>query len=303
MKAYPLKIFLGLIAPYSLKNLYILLIDCQYYKKYFDYEKLINEVTLTQQRKLETVLLFADAKYGFVSSSTVKELARFQGLVNDYVPLQVKSAIEGKLGQTIIGVTGTIGSGKSTLCRLLVKLMFDEEVHYINMDEVANQIWEKKNELSISTVEEIFNTFGTRDRKELGDIVFSDPVKLKKLNEIFREPILTLLRERMFGLKGTILLEGALLAEMNWLFLCNNRVILVETPSDKTHTERLKSRGYSDEQIVRRIASQYSFEEKKAIIEESIKRDDFGVCSIYNTERLAPFTYTDALKLLTYVRL
>jgi len=62
----------------------------------FDYEKLLHEVSATQQRNVETVLLFCSPEFSHVSSTAVKELSKYHGLIHKYVPLHVKAAIDKK---------------------------------------------------------------------------------------------------------------------------------------------------------------------------------------------------------------
>ena len=276
----------NLTADYANINGYKYLIKGARTNQDFDYERLIQEVSLTQQRHLETILLFSSTHLSHVSSSAVKELARFHGLIHEYVPLNVKCAIENKLDQKILGVTGTAGSGKSTLCKRLVEysknLERDDEwterrsVHHVNLDEVGHELFTSDLPIAVETRSKIFDNFRTENRKEIGDIVFGNPDKLKVLNDIFRDPMLTLLRDKMSGLKGTILLEGALLAEMNWLFLCNNNVVILKTPSEELHQKRLSDRGMTPEQIKRRLDSQYTFEEKMSTITKKIDEVNFG---------------------------
>lgn len=247
----------------------------------FDYEKLIHEVSITQQRKIDTILLFSSANLGHVSSSAAKELAKYQGLVHEYVPIHVKAAIEVKLNRRIVGVTGTIGSGKSTICKMAAN---GKTIHHVNMDLIAHELLTCKLPIADETRNYIKAEFGTIDRAELGKIVFNDKSKLNKLNAIYKEPLLTLLRDKLSGLTGTILLEGALLVELDWLFLCNNDVILVKTPSRVEHYDRLAKRGYLPEQIENRISSQYTYEEKYDKIMNSINKDLCGRCMVVDTE-------------------
>jgi pantetheine-phosphate adenylyltransferase len=270
----------NLTADYARINGYTHLIKGARTAQDFDYEKLINEITLTQQRNLETILLFSDTKLSHVSSSASKALAKFQGLVHDYLPLNIKEAVEAKLGQAIVGVTGIIGAGKSTFCKYLVDEMQHEfgcTIHHVNMDLLAHRLLTETTPLAEEVRGEILREFGTSDRKALGEIVFGNKDKLNVLNSIYREPILTLLREELRGKKGIVLLEGALLAELDWLFLCNNNVILVREPESKKYLKRLRKRGYSDTQVNNRLQSQYTYHDKKVVIGDKILKDGHGV--------------------------
>lgn len=251
----------------------------------FDYEKLLHEVSATQQRNVETVLLFCSPELSHVSSTAVKELSKYHGLIHKYVPLHVKAAIDGKNGRRIVGLAGTIGSGKS----YLTHHPGIQNAQVINLDLIGHEVLEGKLPICEETREKLTKEFGTCARKQLGEIVFADKSRMAKLNEIMREPMLTLLRDKLAEAGNTVLLEGALLIEMDWLFLCNNQVILVKTPSEPEHHRRLAARGYSDEEIKRRLSSQYTFEEKKNILEQKIKNDGVGSCYIYDSENPESF--------------
>src|SRR5262249_41874630 len=87
----------------------------------YDYERMMHEINLTQQRGIDTHILIGRRELNHVSSSAVKQLCRYQGLTHEYVPLLVKEALERRLnGQAILGVTGGIGCGKSFLAEQLV---------------------------------------------------------------------------------------------------------------------------------------------------------------------------------------
>ena len=75
----------------------------------------------------------------------------------------------------VIGVTGGIGGGKSTICCELAKLC---EGVVISADKIGHEV------LANSAASEVTAAFGTTDRKQLGEIVFADPEKLRILNAI-----------------------------------------------------------------------------------------------------------------------
>ena len=84
----------------------------------------------------------------------------------------------------VIGVTGTIASGKSTACRYL-------EEHYgmrrIDADQVGHEVTQSSEvvrELTKAFGKAILDNAGKLDRRSLGRIVFQDPDSLSRLNEI-----------------------------------------------------------------------------------------------------------------------
>ncbi len=84
----------------------------------YDYERMMHEINLTQQRGIDTHVLLGRRELAHVSSSAVKELCRYQGFTHEYVPLIVKEALERRLNeQVVVGVTGGIACGKSHLAR------------------------------------------------------------------------------------------------------------------------------------------------------------------------------------------
>ncbi|MBI5368058.1 MAG: pantetheine-phosphate adenylyltransferase [Planctomycetes bacterium] len=237
----------------------------------YDYERMMHEVNLTQQRGIDTHILLARRELAHISSSAVKELCRYQGFTHEYVPLPVKEALERRLnGQAIVGVTGGIGCGKSFLGERLVARGRARgiAVHNVEFDAIAHDILTARPEPVYAEARaQIAAAFGlaTLDRHALGALVFADPEKLTRLNELLRTPLLTRLRAEMAGKQGILLINGALLAEADLLHLCNNNVVLVTAP-EGVRMERLRARGLTPEQIVRRLASQYTTDEKRRVI-------------------------------------
>ena len=65
----------------------------------FEYELELNALNRTQAPEIESVYLMASAKYSFLSSSGVKELATFGGDVDDLVPNEVATALKERLSR------------------------------------------------------------------------------------------------------------------------------------------------------------------------------------------------------------
>jgi pantetheine-phosphate adenylyltransferase/dephospho-CoA kinase len=252
-----------------------------------DYEKNLDEANKSQKLGIETYLLFANPRLAKVSSSMVKAFQKEQGLISEYVPPYVKQCLEARIsGQYIVGLTGEIGSGKSYVGNRLCELGAAKglEVHNIELDDIGHQILGSLTEPAYVEVraklaEELGNDILMKDgfisRKVIGERVFGNQAELEKLNRIMETPLLVRTRREMYGKKGIILFNAALLAESDMSYLCNNNVILLE--ADKaSQIRRLKERNLTAKQIERRLESQYCFEEKRQKIEAAIEKDNNG---------------------------
>jgi pantetheine-phosphate adenylyltransferase len=65
----------------------------------FEYELEMNQLNRTQAPEVESVYLMASAKYSFLSSSGVKELATFGGDISELVPDEVAKALQERLSR------------------------------------------------------------------------------------------------------------------------------------------------------------------------------------------------------------
>jgi dephospho-CoA kinase len=109
----------------------------------------------------------------------------------------------------------------------------------------------------------------------LGEIVFNDRKKLKLLNEMMHQPLLVRIRRELYEKKGLIFCNAALIAEAGMSYLSNNNVCLVKTDKE-SQKKRLLERDLTENQIERRLQSQYTFAQKKSFLEKVIQRDNFG---------------------------
>jgi len=127
---------------------------------------------------------------------------------------------KGDLFMKVIGLTGGIGSGKSTVSRMLRGL----GAKIIDADQIAREVVQKGK----PALREIVETFGedtlledgTLDRKKLGSIIFSDEEERLKLNAITHPRIKEEINEKIEKCRvdnccDLIVLDCALLFEMN----------------------------------------------------------------------------------------
>ena len=165
-----------------------------------------------------------------------------------------------------IGLTGGIGSGKSTVARL-----FQERGAYIiDIDAIAHlvekpggMVW---NRIVESFGRKILNKDNTIDREVLGGIVFRDYQKLEKLNSIVHPAILDEWRRRLgdIGSKdenAVVISDIPLLIEVGW-HRAVDMMILVYTSPDVQAERIMERNGYSYEETEDRLRSQMPVDEK-----------------------------------------
>ena len=165
----------------------------------------------------------------------------------------------------IIGVTGGVGAGKSTVLNYLEKRY---GAKLILADLVGHEVMEPGHEAYEQVVkvfgQEIVSEDKTIDRKALGAIVFADEKKRMILNRIIhpavRQEILRRLEEAELLHLSYVVVEAALFLEENYDAFCDETWYIYT--DEKIRRQRLKeSRGYSDERIDQIFHSQKTHEE------------------------------------------
>ncbi len=179
-----------------------------------------------------------------------------------------------------VGITGGSGTGKSTASR------FFEEKGWlvIDADSVARGVCSKGTrcleEIKAEFGDEIIDENGNLRRKELGEIVFADKMRLNKLNSITHKYIVEEIKKRACQNKDrNIVIDAPLLLETGLDSICD-RTLCVLAHEDIRISRICKRDSISRESAKKRIASQK---------DDSYYRDrcDFAVMNNSGEEELA----------------
>lgn len=165
----------------------------------------------------------------------------------------------------VIGLTGNLGTGKTTVSKILGEL----GAVVIDADKLGHELLHSHSQ----TYHEVVTTFGKSilkpnqeiDRHKLGQLVFTDATALTKLNQITHPKMYEMAQERIaqYRKQGAklVVLEAALLIEASWTSLVDQ--VWVTTAPEAAIVERLKSqRGLNSEHILARLHSQMQAVEK-----------------------------------------
>ena len=159
-----------------------------------------------------------------------------------------------------IALTGTIGSGKSAVLKIIADMGFK----VLNCDEIAHDLQNKGQagyRAIIENFNEVLDENGELDRYLLAEQVFNDAHKLAKLNAI----MLPLIKDQLIQMMNQyplVFVEVPLLFESGFETLFDYNILVFA--NEINVIERLKTRGLSLEEINRRIKSQMDVATKKA---------------------------------------
>jgi dephospho-CoA kinase len=186
----------------------------------------------------------------------------------------------------LIGLTGGIASGKSTVAKLLAK----HGAETIDADQVARDVVEVGTVGLAAVVEEfgkgVLTSEGTLNRENLGSIIFSEPNMRLQLEAILHPLIKARTLELISKSQREIVVYAVPLlveASVDYPF---DFIVTVEAGQDNQLERLVRSRGLSLDQARERLASQATREQREA-------RADFVIDSSGTLEQLA--TQVDTL--------
>ncbi len=163
----------------------------------------------------------------------------------------------------ILGITGSFGSGKTTVARLFKS----RQTKIIDADRLAHGLFNPASK----TYKRIVAVFGKAivkdnrsiDRKKLAGIVFNDKSLLKKLNQIIHPEVIKMIKKKINASGGSriIILDVPLLIEAG-LKKMADKLIVVKISQDK-QLERIQNKtSLRKSDILKRIRSQIPLREK-----------------------------------------
>jgi dephospho-CoA kinase len=178
-------------------------------------------------------------------------------------------------GMLILGVTGGVGSGKSTVA----KILGERGARVLDADAIVHELYRGG-----ATAQAIAKAFGadTLDaqgavqRAKLAEIVFRDPARRRELEQLVHPAVRSyVLRKiealRREGFAGIVVIDAALLVESSHPYPLD-ALVVVSAPAE-SRLARLQARGMSRAEATRRMAAQATDEEKERRADVVLRND------------------------------
>ncbi len=165
-----------------------------------------------------------------------------------------------------VGVTGGIGSGKSTVCKLFAQM----GRVVISADEIARELTATNDDIKAAIREtfgdEVFHSSGALNRKALAEVVFNNQEAKEKLNAIIHPLVFETIEARINALKPSqrspyVIIEAALIYESR--MDDDMHYVIVVDAKEELRIERVMERDEVDRAaVLARIRSQMNVQEK-----------------------------------------
>lgn len=160
----------------------------------------------------------------------------------------------------IIGITGSSGSGKSTVTHILEKEL---KAKVINADEIVKQMQIQGSKYFEKIVElfgiDVIKEDGTLNRRKLAEIIFQDKVQKEKLDNLTYKYVVEKIKQQVnMAEEGYVIIDAPLLIESKLNEICN---VVIAVVSKK-------------EEQVKRICERDNIEENKAKLRIEAQMDN-----------------------------
>lgn len=165
----------------------------------------------------------------------------------------------------VIGLTGSIGTGKSEVTRVLQEL----GAEVINADQVGHKAYtphtESWNDVVDAFGRDILKPDGEIDRPKLGAIVFADSGQMAKLNGIMHPRMAGMVAEKINQMRSrgvrVVVVEAALIFEAGWETLVDE-VWATASPLEAVFQRLMSRNGLDEAEVRKRLGSQMDIQER-----------------------------------------
>ncbi len=176
----------------------------------------------------------------------------------------------------VIGVTGGVGTGKSTIARV-----FAEHLHaqVLDADRITHQLMRPRTavwcRIRARFGKQVLARDGSIDRKKLGALAFGRPARIRELSRIIHPAVRRRIRERLQKIRrrnpnGAAVLDIPLLLEAGVVYRVD--ALVVASASLSVAARRLKSRsGWSLVQVKKRQSFQMPLRKKEQLADFVVK--------------------------------
>jgi dephospho-CoA kinase len=173
-----------------------------------------------------------------------------------------------------LGVTGGIGSGKTTVCKVFAVL----GIPVFSADDEAKRILDNDRDLQLkinSLADRDLFPFGKLDRPELAKLIFGNEKLLEKVDLLVHPVVFRSFTEWVKKQHSPYsIMEAAILFESNG-FRLMDKILTIVTPLEERIERLVRGNKFSREQITERIKNQIDDESR-------VKRSDFVISNSEN---------------------
>jgi len=179
-------------------------------------------------------------------------------------------------GALVVGITGGVATGKSTVAAMLKEL----GAEVLSADEIVHELLARDEDIRKSIIseygEDILDDKGNINRRRLADVVFRSEEKRRKLEQIIHPRVIATIERKVEefrqGGSGILAVEIPLLVETSTFYLVDK--ILLVTAEQHTQLERLQNRyGLSRAEAMLRVRAQLPLEVKRKYADLIINND------------------------------
>jgi len=190
-------------------------------------------------------------------------------------PMSVQAV---KTKPILIGLTGGIGSGKTTASNYFQSL----GIPVIDSDLIVKRLWKENKEMVLKIEKSFgFPIESDLDRKKLAKIIFSDSKKREVLNQIVHPFVfLEIEKEKSFYTdRELIVIDMPLLIEVDYISKVDY-VLVVYVSKDTQITRLIQRDELSIEEATKRIQAQMPLDEKRAFA-DVVLNNETTICDLY----------------------